>query len=159
MKSNKLFLCLKIVTILIGLCGLLFCFWVIPYIGKSIISQNPELNHYYLPWLGLIWAAAIPCYIILVLAWKLFANIASNHAFTFANARMLKWVSLLVLGDVMFFFFMNLIYLFLNINHPSILLLSLLIVLIGFSFSVTSAALSYLTAKAAELQEFNDAVI
>lgn len=159
MKPNTLSKCLKASTIFMGICGIFFDFYCLPLIGKFLVSGDPKLDSYYLPWLFLILFVSIPYYIILVFAWRLFCYIGKHQYFTFQNAIILKWISSLALGDVLFFFFMNIVYLFLNINHPSVVLLSLLIAILGFCFFIAATALSHLTFKAAKLQEFSDSAI
>ena len=61
-------------------------------------------------------------------------------------------------GNVVSFFFVlgNILYLFLGMNHPGIVLASLVVVFIGVTVAVASAALSHLVKKAAALQEQSD---
>ena len=53
----------------------------------------------------------------------------------------------------------NLILTFLNMNHPGILLISLMVIFLGISVSIAAAALSHLVLKAAVLQEQSDLTI
>lgn len=47
----------------------------------------------------------------------------------------------------------------LNINHIGILLISVLIMFVGFAIAIVAAALSHLVMKAANLQEQSDLTI
>ena len=58
--------------------------------------------------------------------------------------------------DAVVLFVMNIIYLFLNMNHPGVALLVLLVVFTGFAISVICGGLSHLVNKAAVLQEESD---
>ena len=73
------------------------------------------------------------------------------------NARCLRTVSLLAALDAAYFFLGNLVLLFLNMSHPGVVLMSLLVVFAGVA--VAAAALSHLVRKAALLQEENDLTI
>lgn len=150
---------LKAITVGLAVCGLFFYCWAVPSYGRSLAAQMPEFAYCYMPWLVLVLLTAIPCYLVLFFAWKIFNNIGQNRSFVVENAGYLKWISILAAGDVLFFFVMNVVYLFLNMNHPGIVLISLFIVFIGISVSIATAALSYLVLKAAELQEQSDGTI
>ena len=106
-----------------------------------------------------LWITAIPCYAILVLGWKIAVNIGENRSFSSANAGLLQGIAWLVAGDILFFFLGNVVFFFLGMNHPGILLVSLLICFGGFSVTVAAACLSHLVHKAALMQEENDLTI
>ena len=53
----------------------------------------------------------------------------------------------------------NIVFLILNVNHPSVFLVSLLIGIVGIGISVGAAVLSHLIQKAANLQDENDLTI
>ena len=53
----------------------------------------------------------------------------------------------------------NIVLLILNINHPSVFLVFLMIGIIGIGISVAAAVLSHLIQKAANLQDENDLTI
>ena len=159
MKQTSLSKWLKIIIIGCGICGLLIYALVMPSIGQTLASENPEMSSYFWPWLIFIWATGIPCYIALFFAWKIAANIGVDKSFSLSNAKLLKWISILAAGDAAFFFLGNIVFLLLNMNHPSIVLLSLIIVFAGVAISVAAAALSHLVMKAADLQEQSDLTI
>ena len=159
MKQTSLSKWLKIIIIGCGICGLLIYALVMPSIGQTLASENPEMSSYFWPWLIFIWATGIPCYIALFFAWKIAANIGVDKSFSISNAKLLKWISILAAGDAAFFFLGNIVFLLLNMNHPSIVLLSLIIVFAGVAISVAAAALSHLVMKAADLQEQSDLTI
>lgn len=159
MKQDSLSKWLKLIIAGVGVCGLVVYGAVIPMLGDGMVDRYPEFSHCQLPWLILIWVTAIPCYLALILTWKIAANIGANRSFSVENGKLLKWISVLAAGDAAFFFAGNLIYLLLNMNHPGIVLCSLLIVFLGVAISVASAALSHLVMKAAELQDQSDLTI
>ena len=86
-------------------------------------------------------------------------DIGREKPFTHDNARRVKRIAQLAIGDVVFFFAMNVILLFMNMNHPGILLLSLVICVAGTAFAAAVMALSHLVGRAAELQDDSDLTI
>lgn len=159
MEQKSLSNWLKLIIIGTGICGIIVYAYLIPVIGNDMVAQYPEFSNCYYPWLILIWLTAIPCYIVLVFAYQIATNIGKDKSFCNANAAKLKYISMLALGDVVFLFVMNVVYLVLNMNHPGILLAALFIVFVGIAVSVTAAALSHLVQKAAILQEQSDLTI
>jgi hypothetical protein len=65
-ESSSLSKWLKWIIVVVGLCGLLVYVWVIPSLGKMLLSEHPEFAYCYLPWMiGLDYG--VPCYVVLVL--------------------------------------------------------------------------------------------
>lgn len=160
MKQSTLSKWLKFMIFGIGVCGLVFYLLVIPVMGHFVAAmENGIYDHCYWPWLIFIWVTAIPCYITLLFGWKIAGNIGSDNSFCLENATLLKWISYLAVGDALLFFFGNITLLLLNMNHPSVVMLSLVIVFAGFAIAVAAAVLSHLVMKAAVLQEQSDLTI
>jgi len=159
MKQDTLSKWLKGILAGVGVCGLAVYGAVIPMLAEAMVDKYPEFSGCRLPWLILILATAIPCYIALFFAWKIAVNIGEDRSFSVANGKLLKWISVLAAGDAAFFFAGNLIFLLLGMNHPSIALGSLLVEFLGVAVSIASAALSHLMMKAAELQNQSDLTI
>ena len=147
-----------------GVFGLFFCvgvvyFGIIPIIGKDIVIRNPELSYMFTPWMVFLLLTAVPCYIFLFFGWKIPKNIMDDNSFSQENAHYLKIMAYLALGDTVFFFIGNIVLFFLSMNHPGMLLGSLVIDFLGVSVSVGCAALSHLVQKAAEMKAENDLTI
>lgn len=159
MKQKSLSNWLKAILIGIGVCGLVFYLYILPDWGKSLAGHYPEYAHAYWPWLIFLWVTAVPCYTVLVLGWKIAVNIGRDRSFSQENARLLKWISWLAAGDTAFFFAGNTVLLFLNMNHPGIVLLAMVVAFAGVAVAVAAAALSHLVQKAADLQEQSDLTI
>ena len=159
MEQKTLSRWLKIILVGVGLCGLAVYALILPLYGQGLVGQNPEMADRYWPWLIFLWATGVPCYIALVLGWRIAGNIGRDRSFSNENARLLKRISLLAAGDAVFFFVGNVVLLFANMSHPGVVLFSLLIVFAGVAVSVAAAALSHLVLKAAQLQEQSDLTI
>ncbi|NLL40085.1 MAG: DUF2975 domain-containing protein [Clostridiales bacterium] len=150
---------LKLIIIVVGLCGLFVYLWVIPSLAQIMATSYPEYAFCYWPWLILIWLTAIPCYVVLAIGWKVSENIRDDRSFSTENAKLLKWVAILAAADSGFFFAMGIVFLVLNMNHPAIVLISLIVLVIGIAISAVSATLSHLVKKASNLQEQSDLTI
>ena len=159
MKQKSLSNWLKAIIIGMGFIGLAFYGVVVPALGNDLVSHYPEYNDAYYLWVVFLWLTAIPCYIVLYLAWKISANIGKDNSFSKGNAVCMKYISMLAAGDSIFFFIGNIIYLVIGFNHPSVVLAALVIVFIGVSIAVAAAVLSHLILKAAQLKEENDLTI
>lgn len=159
MEQKTLSKWLKIIIIGVGICGAVVYIFIFPEYGQSLIYDYPEYSYCYWPWLIFLWITGIPCYGVLILAWKIASNIGINRSFSIQNAKLMKGISLLAAIDSGFFFIGNLVYLFLNMNHPGIVLLALIGVFFGIAVAVAAAALSHLIMKAAQLQEQSDLTI
>ena len=75
------------------------------------------------------------------------------------NADALRKISFLAAADSAVLFVGNVLFLLLNMNHPSILLGACIVVVVGIGISVAAAVLSHLVRKAAKLQEENELTI
>ena len=159
MEQKTLSKWLKLILLGMGICGLAVYLVVVPSFGDSLRSQYPELAGRYWPWLIFIWVSGIPCYAVLVLGWRIAANIGRDASFSLENARFLRSIAVLAALDAAYVFLGNLAMLFLDMSHPGVVLLSLLVVFAGAAVAVAAGALSHLVRKAALLQEENDLTI
>jgi hypothetical protein len=71
----------------------------------------------------------------LAIGWKVSENIRDDRSFSTENAKLLKWVAILAAADSGFFFAMGIVFLVLNMNHPAIVLISLIVLVIGIAIS------------------------
>ena len=159
MEQKSLARWLKAIIIGTGLCGILVYAAVVPSMAEYVLEGYPEFAGAILPWKILIWCSAIPCYMVLFYGWDIASGIGADQSFTERNAKNLKWISGFAAGDALFFFLGNIVFLFLNMNHPGVIFASLVVVFIGIAVAVASAALSHLVKKAAALQEQSDLTI
>lgn len=159
MKQTSLEKWLKGILIGVAVCGLIVYALVLPEMGQALLVGREELKGYFWPWLVFLWMTGVPCYAALACAWRIAGNIGADRSFSLANAKLLKRIAGLAVGDAAFFFLGNLVFLFLDINHPSVVLSSLLVEFAGVAVAVAAAALSHLVQKAAALQEQSDLTI
>ncbi len=159
MDQKKLSLSLKNIIALVGVCALAVYALVLPICGDSLRQSYPESAAMYWPWLIFLWITAVPCFAALILAWRIAKNIGEDRSFSVENARLLKIIAYLAAGDTLYFFIGNVVLLFLNMNHPGIILFSLLICFAGVSVTVAAVCLSHLVRKAADLQDESDLTV
>jgi hypothetical protein len=159
MKQDKLSKWLKFIIIGVGICGLTVYALVVPSLGKDLAYDYPEFSGFYTPWIVFIAVTAIPVAAALCLCWKVADNIGQDRSFSMSNATYLKWISWLAAADSAYFFIGNIVMTLLNMNHPGILFMSLLVIFLGVAISIAAAALSHLVLKAADLQEQSDLTI
>ena len=159
MEQKTLSRWLKAIIIGIGFCGLIVYAAVVPAMADHVLEGYPEFAAAVLPWKIFIWCSGIPCFAVLFFAWGIATNIGTDRSFTEENAKNLKWIAGLAAGDALFFFLGNILLLFLDMNHPGIVLASSVVVFVGGAVAVASAALSHLVKKAAALQEQSDLTI
>ena len=159
MKQKYLAKWLKLITIVVGVIGILIYFAAIPILGGDTFNVFPELDFVFWPWIILIWLTSIPFYIALVLFYMICNEIEKDNSFSEKNARLLKYVSLLAICDTVFFFTGNVVYTLLGINRLMIILLSLFVVFVGIVIGVLTASLSHLVLNASELKKENELTI
>ncbi|MCD8119808.1 MAG: DUF2975 domain-containing protein [Lachnospiraceae bacterium] len=158
MEQKTLAKWLKCIILGIGFCGIIF-YALVPVCGDAALDWYPEFANRYWPWVIFLWITGVPCYVVLVFAWKIAACIGQDRSFSMDNARYFKWISYVAAGDTLFFFFGNVLLLLLDMSHPGVMLALMLVVFIGVAVTVASAALSHLVKKASELQEQSDLTI
>ena len=159
MTQKSLSKWLKGIIIGIALCGFVIYGFMLPMFGKDLAHENPEFAYCYEPWLVILWISALPCYLVLYNGWRITEQIARDNSFSLENVRYLKHICILSLMDSVYFFLANLVLLFLNMNHPAILLASLFVDFAGVVVAVAAASLSHLVLKAAEIQQENQLTI
>ena len=142
----------------VGILGLLGYYGIIE-IGLATVEDAPEFAYAFWPWVIFSGVFSLPCFVAVYLALRISLDIGRGNAFTKANARRLKIVSRMAIFDALYFFTGNIVLLFLNMNHPGILLVSLFVVFAGIVISLLAEALSRLTYGAQGLKEENDLTI
>lgn len=158
MKPKKFSLIMKVVIIALAVFGAGFYAYFVPaaLIRLDEIFANVNL---FLPWCIFIELTAVPCYAVLVLAWKMAVSVQNDTQFSHKNSGRLKKIAVCALADVAFFFLGNLLMLALGINAWHIVIVSAIILFVGIAFAAAADVLSEMVEKAAVLQEENDLTI
>ena len=86
-------------------------------------------------------------------------SLGHDRAFIPENARRLKLICAVSLVTTAYFFLGNTVFFFLNMNHPSVYLVSFVMSFIGLAIAAAAAILSALARKAADLQEESELTI
>ena len=159
MKQKELSFWLKFIIVGIAVCGAIVYAAALPYLTNYLDKQEIMEAGKSLPWLITVWISAIPCYLVLIFAWKIAGNIGNNRSFSRDNAKYLKWISYTTVADVIYFFIANAVLAVLGLSQPSLLVAAVVVCFFGAAFSVCAAALSHLVIKAAEIQEENDLTV
>lgn len=159
MKRLELTKWLEIIAILAGILGFIFLLFILPSIGLDIIRVNPEYAYMYYPTMFYLIITAIPFYMVLFEAWKIFKEIEKDNSFSLINAKSLFKISRISLVEVLLFFISAILLITQDLLHPSILILIILIMFIAFAVSICSAVLSHLVEKAITIQQENDLTI
>ncbi|MBK5348569.1 MULTISPECIES: DUF2975 domain-containing protein [Bacillus] len=159
MKQNELSLWLKLIIILCGCFGLLFCIYIGPETGRAVLLVSENLKGLYKPFVLFIWITGIPFFSALFLGWKICSDIASHKAFTVKNANRLKRISILSMTEGVLYIG-ALLYIFAaGSYHTSILVILLLIVFFSVVISIFTSLLSHLIRGASEIKDDNDLTI
>ena len=159
MNQKKLSKWLKGMIIGIAICGTFIFGVVLPYIGRDVAAEAPDFAGCFWPWMIFLWVAAVPCYLVLALGWNIASEIGRDCSFTKKNAEFLKYIMILTIADTGLFFVVNIIYLFLNMSHPSVVIASLFICFAGVCIALVAGTLSHLVQKAAVMREENESFI
>ena len=159
MKQKELSLWLRAIVI----CGWIGCVVlsavILPVLARDAAEAAPELAYLRWPCLALFWVGMVPVALALWHSWKIFGEIGRDNSFCEENARHLRAISLLALADSILCTVSTVFLFVCNALHPSVFLLMLLILLVGLGMFAASAALSYLTWKAAALKAENDLTV
>ena len=147
---------LKFIIVAMGLCA----FAIQSVISLMlIVSDAEEIDAIRIPWMAFLWSTAIPMIPALIYSWRTASNIGKNKAFCLDNAKNLKNIAISSISDAALVLVGNIVYLLLDISHPSVLLFSCVIVLVGIAIFIAAMGLSQLIRNAAELQEETELTI
>ncbi len=159
MKTKTFSALMKISVLIAAIGGLFICIFVIPNFGKSIISSYPEFSGWYWPWLIFAWLVSLPCFILLLYVWKVSDCIKNETVFTLKTAKMVRTGVILLLSDAALLFGGNIVLLLFNMNHPSIVLLSIVIAIVEIVVSLFGEIVYQYMIKAAILKEESEGTI
>lgn len=161
MNQKQLSMSLKTIIAGVGIMGLILYGYFLPFaIGQDyFVARYPEFAHYYVPWVVFLSLSAVPCYLVLIRAWRIATQIDHNNSFSHINAKHMQRISLYVIIDSAYLFIGSIVLLLMNMNHPGIVIGLSVISLIGCMISVAAACLARLIEKAALIKDENDSII
>ena len=160
MKQKELAAALKGIVILCLLAGLLLCGVLMPFYGWSWVVVEAALKAKFWFWLIALWVTCVPVLVVLGLVWRMADRIGQDNSFCLENARSLKWICFLSLGDTAAYLVGSVVFFLQFGGIPPFLLLAVLaILLVGIAIAVVTALLSHLIQKAAQLKADQDLTI
>ncbi len=159
MNQKTLSKLLKLAIILIGLIALFGYCVLIPLEGKELIDQYPEFSGWFWPWLIFLCLSAVPFFAVLAIGWIIAGDVGRDRAFTDKNAARFKWIAWLAGGAAAYIFIGNAVLLFLNMNHPGVMLMLLLVSFLCVVAALAAGVVSCHVKKAAALQQQSELTI
>lgn len=160
MSQKTLSYWLKAVIVVVALLGVWLYGFLVPLIAEAVDYYETSV---YFPVLVFLMGTGVPCFASLVFAWRVASEIGRDNSFSRINAKCMKIISFLALGDVIYFVLGTIIMFFWH--RETVLWLFplamfwMFLIIAGLAISVCSAALSHLILKAAVLREENDLTI
>jgi len=149
----KVCIAAAVIIVLLAYCLYLPAFMAV--MTWDTLSVEPWLK----PWSCVLYPTSLPIFAAAVLGWLVVHSIGKDKCFTHSNAKYLKVISWLAFSDAAYFMAGNIVMLFMNMNHPGILIISMFISFAGAAIGIAFAALSHLTEKAALMQDDTDLTI
>lgn len=159
MKRSELSKWLRVITVVGAALLAVVCIFFIPSVGKRVAFYNPEFAYLYWPCLVTVWLSALAVLYACFLLWEMAGAIGREQTFSEENARRLKIISRLALGDVLLYAVLTVFLLIVGAMHPGILLFFIGILFIGIAIAVIAAMLSYMVEKGTAMQQENDLTI
>lgn len=159
MKNQTASTLLLAILACIGVFGLAFFLWILPNAVKMFLdvtvadAYGSGYYTYYYAWVGFAWASAVPCYFALFYAARVARRMGRGEAFSRATAQDIDRFARCALFDACFVLAVNVAFLFLDLSHPGIFLLFVLVELFGAAVYILFRILSAYVLQAAELRE------
>ena len=157
MKKSVMSFVVKCSVIIIALFGVIMCACWYPFsislttIGP--IDTVPTVAQYVEMYsqLAFYWFVSIPCFIILIFAWKFSNDIKRDDVFNMKTVKRIRHCVVILLADLVVYVIGNLIFMLIGWNDFAILYF--IIAIIGLVITCILAVVSHYVSKAAILQE------
>lgn len=159
MSSRMLGNLIRISVAAVTISGLFIFSYILPSLGGSIIYSNPEFANWFWPWLIFAWVVALPCFAVLFFVWRVSGAVKKEAVFTMETAKWVKAGAMLLLLDAAIIITGNIILFLFEMNHPGILLLSIIGDTFIIALALLAAVLSRYLTKATVLQEESEGTI
>ncbi len=159
MKNQTASILLLSILAALGIFGLAFFLWILPESVRLVLdlsvydTYGTRYSTFYYAWLGFAWVTAIPCYAALFFAIRVALRMGKGEAFSRANAKDINRFALCALVDACFVLLSNVVFSFLNLNHPGIFLFFILVELFGVAIYILFRILAAYVLQAAVLRE------
>lgn len=150
MNEKSLLNWVRIVIILMAICGIAFNLFLAPLTSTEIGSQGVAIVCQCV----FQWLISIPCFWVLFIAWKICLGMQNGRLFTFENSILIKQASILLFSSVISFLIGKILFYLLGWNKE--LIVHMIILIIGFTIGVMIMVLSHYIYCAAKLQEESD---
>lgn len=147
MKQRELSVWLRAIVLIFFLLGTALFFVILPLTARQQVVDHPRLMEIYWPGLVFLWFTAIPVYLILGAAWRIFADIGQDNSYCPKNAARLKFISQLSLAEGVLYMVALILLVALDFANTGVILLCVFVVVIGVAFSVATASLSHIVEK------------
>jgi hypothetical protein len=137
-------------------------FWAVPSYGQYMAKvAAPEFAYAYWPCLIWAWCFAVPIFIALIPAWKVFGSIsAPGGAFTRANVKSLRLIAILAFVDAVIFPVGMIAVGSMGAGSPGLVVLVTPSVMFACAaVGLAALVLSRLVEEAVEIKEENDLTI
>ena len=159
MKHTTLGKWLKLVIIGMAFCGLLVYGWGLPHISGQLCNLHPDFDTQFHAWLVFLLLTVIPCFGVLVFAWRIAGNVGKGTAFSYGTGKAFHGIFWMAVSDILFFLAGNILFLICGWTLPVICLISSVLLFFGIAIAVCAKALSHFANDAADLQEENNGTI
>ena len=160
MDEKRLTLLMRLVIILIGLCGVMIClFWLPMSSGKGWVAFSwAELKKVeFLAQYAFQWLISLPCFWLLIMAWKMTLDMQKGRLFIEQNVLLVKKATVILLVNIILYLAGNITFSALGWN--AWLVLQLFAALVGLIITILLFIFSQYLMQAAVLQEESDLTI
>ena len=112
-----------------------------------------------LSWFIALMGTAIPLIVAIIFAWKISCMVKEDKTFSVKTAFLLKGISNCAFIDGIYFLVVNIVMIFLDYNHPAIVIISFAAISLTLAAGMAFTALARFVQKAADLQKESDLTI
>ena len=160
--SGSYHVLMKAAVIIIALCGAAICTFWIPQAAYGGITESASIPVDEL-WgragavMAFDYTAALPCFAILFLLWKISDLLEDGKLFCRRTARHMRRCAVLLFCDLIYFLIGNVVFYLLGMNDW--LYVYLFFIICGCAIAMLFFILSVCLGEAAKLQEESDATI
>lgn len=156
MNKKTITVLLKTMIAVLGVLGVVCCFNMPSIVDYIFPGWSPFTQRL---WLGIFWVSALPCFVMLIPAWRIAGNIGKNQSFCRANVRHTRLLGVLAAVNTGNLALANLITMANGRSFFAFFLSFFFIVAVFFALSVCAFSFSYLLGNAVTLQEQSDFTI